>query len=148
MTLSADGCSSRVGSPSDRGLDRIVDKVLTDKQIDEIEARRKKRKVFHDRIPTGPYFYDAMGFVHNEIGRKPDRTPKRRVLRAGLLARSAEWFDAIDMDAKTTSSDDEVGTSLGQYVALVLSHDLENDLESDIERLLAEVRRLRTTNGE
>ena len=122
--------------------------MLTDKQIDEIEARRKKRMAFHDRIPTGPYFYDSMGFVSNEIRNRPDGTPKRRVLRAGLLARSAEWFDGIDMDAKTAEADSKVGTSLGQYVALVLSHDLESGVESDIEMLLAEVRRLRTANGE
>ena len=142
MTPSADRRVQRVASPRVRELDRIIDNVLTDKQIDEIEARRTKRKAFHDLIPTGPYFYDSMGFVHNEIRYRPEGMPKRRVLRAGLLARSAEWFDDVDMDAKTTRADSEVGTSLGQYVALVLS-----DVESDIELLLAEVRRLRTTNG-
>lgn len=143
---SDDGRSQRAVPPRDRGLDRIIGDVMTDKQIDEIEARRKKRKAFHDRIPTGPYFYDSMGFVHNETGLRPDGTPKRRVLRAGLLARSAKWFENVDMDAKTTQTDSEVGTSLGQYVALVLS-DVESDIESDIEMLLAEVRRLRTTSG-
>ena len=122
--------------------------MLTDKQIEEIEARRKKRKAFHDRLPTGPYFYGSTGFVSNEMGLRPDGAPKRRVLSAGLLARSAKWFDGIDMDATTTEADSEVGTRLCQYVALVLSHDLESGVESDIEMLLSEVRRLRTANGE
>ena len=125
------------------GEDRIIAKVLSDKQIDEIEARRKERKAFHDRIPTGPYFYDSMGFVYNEVGLRPTGTPKRRVLRAGLLARSAVWFDDIDMDAKLSKADSDVGTSLGQYVALVLGDDFEHDVERDIEMLLDEVRRLR-----
>ena len=63
----------------------------------------------------------------------------RRVLRAGLLVRSSDWFKAIDMDANLGKTDSAVGIDLGQYVALTLEH----DVESDIDVLLAEVRRLR-----
>ena len=114
-------------------------KVLSDEQIDEIEARRKERKGHYNNIPTGPYFYDSMGFVHNELSMRPAGTPARRVLKAGLLIRDSDWFDAIDMDANLGKTDSAVGINLGQYVALVLDHDIERDIDV----LLAEVRRLR-----
>ena len=80
-----------------------------------------------------------MGFVHNELGMRPAGTPARRVLKAGLLIRDSDWFDAIDMDANLGKTDSAVGINLGQYVALVLDHDIERDIDV----LLAEVRRLR-----
>lgn len=130
MTPSAEGCFQRVRSPRDGGSDRTIGKVLTDEQIDGIEARRNQRKASHDRIPAGPYFYDSMGFVYNEIRLRPDGTPKRRTLRAGLLARRADWFYDVDMGANTTRADSEVGTDLGQYVPLALGHDPESDVEA------------------
>ena len=117
--------------------------MLTDNQIGEIEARHKERKEYHSHIPTGPYFYDSMGFVHNEVGLRPVDTPARRALRAGLLVRSSDWFDAIDMDANLRKTDSAVGMDLGQYVALTLDH----DVELDIAALLAEVRRLRAATS-
>ena len=122
----------------------MVVKMLSDEQIDKIEERHKERKEYHGHIPTGPYFYDPMGFVHNEVGMRPAGTPARRVLRAGLLARSSDWFKAIDMDANLSKTDSAVGSDLGQYVALTLDH----DVESDIDVLLAEVRRLRAATRE
>ena len=116
--------------------------MLTDNQIGEIEARHKERKEYHNHIPTGPYFYDDVGFVHNEV--RPAGTPAPRVLRAGLLVRSSEWFDAIDMDANLRKTDSAVGTDLGQYVWLALDHDVERDIAA----LLAEVRRLRAATRE
>ena len=118
--------------------------MLTDKQIGKIEARHKERKEYHSHVPTGPYFYDSMGFVHNEVGMRPAGTPARRVLRAGLLVRSSDWFDAINMDANLRKMDSAVGMDLGQYVALTLDHDVERDIAA----LLAEVRRLRATTRE
>ena len=85
-----------------------------------------------------------MGFVHNEVGMRPTGTPARRALRAGLLARSSDWFNAIDMDANLGKADSAVGTDLGQYVALTLDHDVERDIAA----LLAEVRRLRAATRE
>ena len=37
-------------------------RMLRDEQIDEIEKKHKERKEYHSHIPTGPYFYDSMGF--------------------------------------------------------------------------------------
>ena len=114
-------------------------KSLSDEQLDDIETRRRERKAHHGDIPTGPYFYDSIGFVHNELAMRPTRTPKRRVLKAGLLIRGSDWFRAIDMDANLDKVDSTVGSHLGQYVTLVLDHDVERDIDA----LLAEVRRLR-----
>ena len=113
--------------------------MLSDEQIDEVDARHKERKEYHSHIPTGPYFYDSMGFVHNEVGMRPAGTPARRVLKAGILMRGSDWFKAIDMDANLGKADSSVGVDLGQYVALTLDHDVERDIDV----LLAEVRRLR-----
>ena len=117
--------------------------MLNDKQIDEIEARHKERKEYHSHIPTGPYFYDSMGFVHNEVGMRPAGTTARRVLKAGILMRGSDWFKAIDMDANLGKADSAVGVDLGQYVALTLDHDVERDINV----LLAEVRHLRAATG-
>ena len=94
-------------------------------------------KEYHNQIPTGPYFYDSMGFVHNEVAMRPAGTPARRVQKAGLLIRGSDWFKAIDMDANLGKTDSAVGADLGQYVALTLDHDVERDINV----LLAEVRR-------
>ena len=118
--------------------------MLTDKEIVEIAARHKERKDYHSHIPTGPYFYDSMGFVHNEVAMRPVGTPARRVLKAGLLVRSSDWFKAINMDANLRKADSDVGMDLGQYVALALDHDVERDIAA----LLAEVRRLRAATTE
>ena len=64
--------------------------MLSDERIDEIEARHKARKDYHNHIPTGPYFYDSMDFVYNELGMRPAGTPARRVLKAGLLVRGSD----------------------------------------------------------
>ena len=80
-----------------------------------------------------------MGFVYNEVRMRPGR----RVQKAGLLVRSSDWFDAIDMDANLRKADAAVGVDLGQYVALTLDHDVERDIDV----LLAEVRRLRAAAG-
>lgn len=77
-----------------------------------------------------------------EIGPRPDGKPKRRFLRASLLAGSAEWFDEFEMDARITRSDSEIGAGLGQYVALAFSDGVASDVGTDMEMLLAEVRRL------
>ena len=114
-------------------------RMLRDEQIDEIEKKHKERKEYHSHIPTGPYFYDSMGFVYNEVRMRPGR----RVQKAGLLVRSSNWFDAIDMDANLRKADAAVGVDLGQYVALTLDHDVERDIDV----LLAEVRRLRAAAG-
>ena len=79
-----------------------------------------------------------MGFVHNELTKRLT-DPARRVLKAGLLVRGSDWFDAINMDANLGDTDSTVGADLGQYVALTLDHDVERDIDV----LLAEVRRLR-----
>ena len=117
----------------------MVTKMLSDEQIDEIEKKHKERSEYHSHIPTGPYFYDAMGYVHNEVHMRPAGIPARRVLKTGLLVRSSDWFKAIDMDANLRKTDSAVGSDLGQYVALTLDHDVERDIDV----LLAEVRLLR-----
>ena len=117
----------------------MIVKMLSDEQIDKIEARHKERKEHHNHIPTGPYFYDSVGFVHNELFMRPAGTLARRVRKAGLLVRGSDWFKAIDMDANLGEADFAVGADLGQYVALTLDHDVERDIDV----LLAEVRRLR-----
>ena len=122
----------------------MVVKMLSEQQIGEIETRKRERQEYHRHIPTGPYCYDSMGFVHNELGMRPPDTPRRRVLKAGILVRGSDWFDAIDMDANLSKTDSAVGTDLGQYVALTLDHDVERDIDV----LLAEVRRLRAATRE
>ena len=49
--------------------------MLSDDQIDEIAARHRERKVHHNRIPTGPYLDDSVGFVHNALAERPADTP-------------------------------------------------------------------------
>ena len=122
----------------------MVLKMLSDEQIDEIEARHKERKEYHSHIPTGPYLYDSLGFVYNDVLERPAGTPARRVLKAGLLVRSSDWFNTIDMDANLGKTDRAVGADLGQYVALNLDHDVERDINV----LLAEVRRLRAATSQ
>ena len=117
----------------------MVVKMLSADEIDKIEEKHQKRKEYHSHIPIGPYFYDSLGFVHNEVLMRPAGTPARRILKAGLLVRSSDWFKAIDMDENLEKTDLAVGDDLGQYVALTLDHDVERDIDV----LLAEVRRLR-----
>ncbi len=102
--------------------------MVADEQIGEIGVRHKERKEYHSHIPTGPCFYDSMGFVHNEVGPRPVDTPAPRALRAGLLVRSSDGFDAIDIDANLRKTDSAVGMDLEQYVALTLDHDVELDI--------------------
>src|SRR5262245_35190838 len=111
---------------------------MTDQQLSEIVERHRERMEFRDHIPSGPYFYDSLGYVHNELAlRKPGN---RGTLKApGILVRSHEWFKSVNMDARLTKADREIGSDLGQYVALTLDHDVEQDVAA----LLEEVKRLR-----
>jgi hypothetical protein len=54
------------------------------------------------------------------------------------LVRSDEWFKPVAMDDRLSKADKDVASDLGQYVALVCDHDVEQDIGA----LIAEVRRL------
>jgi hypothetical protein len=112
---------------------------LTDEQLAKIEARHLKRKEFYERIPSGPYYYDSVGFIHNELAAIPSDQPASKQRKAGILVRNSDWFRPVDMDAHLAKTDLEVGSDLGNYVQQVLDH----DVEMDVAALLAEVRRLR-----
>lgn len=113
--------------------------MLTDKQLAEIKERHSERKEFHDHIPSGPYFYDSLGYIHNELAMRPPGQPKSKLKKVGGLVRSDDWFKPIDMDDHLTKIDKEIGSDLGQYLAKVC----DDDVEKDIAALLAEVYRLR-----
>jgi hypothetical protein len=110
---------------------------LTDERLSEIEERNQERREFRRHLPSGPYFYDSLGYVHNELALRS--TPTSKLKRAGVLVRSHDWFQPIDMDARLTRADRDVGADLGQYLALVC----DRDVEQDVADLVDEVRRLR-----
>lgn len=113
---------------------------MTLTELDAIEARNEERREFRHHLPTGPYLYDSMGYVYNELAMTPEdgRWRSRNRTAAGLLVRSQEWFKAVAMDERLTKADG-VGRDLGQYIALAL----DSNIEADIAALVAEVRKLR-----
>ncbi len=110
--------------------------MLSRQDLADIHERHKERKAFRAHIPGGEYFYDSLGYVHNEWD------PKRR--RVGILVRSQKWFEAVDMDDRLVKGDSDLASDLGQYLAAVC----HENLEADMAALLAEVRRLRAKLGE
>ena len=104
---------------------------MTDNQLAEIEKRHVARAEHRKHMPSGEYFYDSLGFVHNDMP-----GPRGRV---ALLVRTQEWFESIDMDKGLTPRDRTVVPDVGLYAASVLSE----DVEGDVLQLIAEVRRLR-----
>lgn len=115
--------------------------MLTDEQVKAIEERHLARKQYRDHIPGGPYYYDSLGYVHNE--RAVQARPAARQQNVGVLVRSDDWFKSLDMDAMLTNADKTVAPDLGQYLAMVC----DEDVESDIASLLGEVRHLRRQRG-
>ena len=116
--------------------------MLTNEELSTIEQRHKERKEFSDHIPSGPYFYDSFAYVHNDLSQRPQKQPKSKLKKVGVLVRSQDWFNTIDMDANLGNSLKEYiipCRDLGEYIALVCTHPVEEDLAM----LLAEVRRLR-----
>lgn len=117
--------------------------MLTEETLSVIERQHKERKQYYDHIPSGPYSYDSLGYVYNELALRPANQPKSKLKRVGVLVRSQSWFDSIDMDKnlnKEGSKDMSAYSDLGQYLAFVCDH----DVEEDVAILLAEVRRLRS----
>ena len=112
--------------------------MLTDEELAAIETRHRERKEFHDHVPSGPYFYDSLGYIHNELALRPPDQPKSKLKRVGVLVRSRDWFRRVNMDAHLTREDREIGSDLGQYLAMVC----DQGVEKDVAALLAEVRRL------
>lgn len=118
--------------------------MLTDQTLSAIERRHNERKEYHDHIPSGPYFYDSLGYVHNELALRPGNQPKSKLKRVGVLVRGQSWFDSIDMDKNLNQEDSKdmlAFSDLGQYLAFVCDH----DVEKDVGILLAEIRRLRSS---
>ena len=134
---SDDGDDGRIG-----GMSTVVG-IMTDEQLAAIAERHCERREFHDHIPCGPYFYDSCGYIHNELGMREAGQPKSKLKKPGILVRSDDWFGPVDMDARMTKTDREVGSDLGQYLALALDHDVERDMAA----LIAEVNRLRAARG-
>ena len=117
--------------------------MLTEENLAAIEKRHEARKEFYDHIPSRPYFYDSLGYVHNDLALRPANQPKSKLKRVGVLVRGQNWFSSINMDANLNKEGKEdmlAYSDLGQYLALVCDH----TVEEDVAVLLAEVRRIRS----
>ena len=70
--------------------------MLTDEELAAIETRHRERKRCHDRVPSGPYLYESMGYIYNELTMRPPDQPKSKPKNVGVLVRSSDWLVTSD----------------------------------------------------
>lgn len=115
---------------------------LSLKEFLEIEARNEKRKVLRAEVSKGQWDYDSFAWV--EVDSRPYNE------RSCILIRRRSWFDKLLKKHGANFLDE--GTTVGNRKhalqpardGLYIEAALNDQIEEDVQKLLAEIRRLRS----
>jgi hypothetical protein len=115
--------------------------LLSKAELTEIEERNNRRKDLRSRANRGNWYYDSFAFL--------DTTDVPLDRRDCVIVRSREWVDKVIETHGEGILDDGITEGRhpfqpyhdAKYICAVLG----DDVEADVERLLAEVERLRGT---